>query len=396
VIDLGIMEKIAKRTRFCGDWYESEEELDKLKGRVGDYLDLARCVWPTEHKLPDHITKACEKVIARKPEYRFFGLLELMEAIAEKLERENGIEVNPKTQVLVTTGAAEAIFLAIFSFIESNDEFIMGDPGYLPGYEPNVLMAGGRVVHIQAKEERNFELDPEDIEKGITRRTKIINITTPENPTGAVMQKSDLEVIAEIAKKHDLVVLSNEVYGKLVYDGRKHVSIASLPGMEKRTLTINGFSKSFDMHGFRVGYIVGPEEVIRRMKNIQSHITVSVNDVGQYAALAALTGPQDWIKNAVKQFEKRRNLLVEGLNRIDGIKCNSPEGGHYVFPNIKAFGMPSSEFAKYLLQKAKVWVFPGSDFGIYGEGYLRISFMRPEKVIKEALKRIKMAVEDLQ
>lgn len=387
---------MAERTKFCGDWYENEEELSRIKEEIGDYLDLARCVWPVEHKLPEHITKVCKEVIDRKPEYRFFGLPELMEAIAEKLEKENGIEVNPKTQVLVTTGAAEAIFLAIFSFIEPGDEFVIGDPGYLPGYEPNILMAGGTLIHVQAREERNFELDPEDIERRITERTKIINITTPENPTGAVMQKGDLEVISEIAKKHDLVVISNEIYEKLVYDGRKNVSIASLPGMDERTLTINGFSKSFDMHGFRVGYIVGPEEVIRRMKNIQSHITVSVNDVGQHAALAALRGPQDWIENAVKQFEERRNILVNGLNKIHGIKCKFPEGGHYAFPNIKAFGMSSSEFAKFLLQKAKVWVYPGTDFGIYGEGYLRISFMRSEKVIKEALRRIKMATEDLQ
>ena len=390
-----IKEKMAERTKFVDNWFEREAQLEGMKKGIADLLNLARCTWPPERALPEHITKICKEVIDKKPDYRFFGLPELRRAIAEKLERENGVDVDSEKQVLITNGGMEAIYLAIFTFINHGDEFVMGNPGYVNAYESNILMAGGRLVHVPVREERNFELDPTDVEKKITSHTKIISVTSPENPTGAVMKKNDLAVIAEIAKKHDLVVFSNEIYEKLVYGGKRNVSIASLPDMEDRTLTINGVSKGYDLHGFRVGYLAGPEAAISRMKNMQSHLSCSINDVGQHAALAALRGPQGWIKDAVKEFEGRRNFLVKELNRIDGVKCLMPDGSMFAFPNIKEFGMSSFEFMKYLLEKARVWVHPGTLFGPYGEGYLRVSFSRSQEVLTEALERIKAALENL-
>lgn len=392
---MSIKGKLAKRVKFAACTLKEKEQSEEMKKGLVNVLDLARGIWPPEYALPVHIKKACKEVIDKEPRYQFFGLHELEQAIAEKLERENGIEVDPKKQVLITTGGQEAIFLTIFTFIDYGDELAMGDPGYLPGYEANILMAGGKLVHVPVREERNFELDPEDLEKKLTKRTKIISITSPENPTGAVIKKEDLEVIAEIAKKRDLIVLSNEIYEKLVFDGSRNVSVASLPGMENRTLTVNGFSKSYHMPGYRVGYVAGPEIAIRKMKNIQSHLTISVNDVGQHAALAALKGRQGWIEDAVKEFENRRSWLVKWLNSIEGVNCQMPDGGMYAFPNIKEFGMSSFKFAEYLLKKARVWVFHGTKFGPNGEGYLRISFLRSQKILREASERIKATLEEL-
>jgi len=392
---IGIKEKLSLRTKFVG--FSSEDEvMKKIKEGLPDALNLATGIWPPEFTLPEHITEACKKVIDKKPDYRPFGLPELRRAIAEKLEKENGIEVDPDKQVLITTGGMEAIYLVFLTFVDLGDEVTMGDPGYFLTHEADVLMAGGRVLQIPVREERNFELDPGNLEKRLTRNTKIISIISPENPTGAVMKKDDLEVIAEVAKRHDLIVLSNEIYEKLVYDGRANISIASFPGMEDRTLTINGFSKSYDLHGHRVGYIVGPESAIRKMMDIQYHTTFSVNDVGQYAALAALTGPQNWIVEAVKEFERRRDLFVKKLNQIEGIKCQMPDGAMYAFPNVKAFGLTSFELSKYLLEKAHVWVHRGTYFGPNGEGYLRICFLRSIDVLLEALDRMKTALEGLK
>lgn len=224
-----VKNKLSKRSSYALDEVETHEYSDKIRKSSVGILDLARSVWSAEHTLPEHIKSAAKKVIDRGPEIRLGGLPELREAIAEKLERDNDIDVDPETQVLVTTGGFEAIYLAISAFVDPSDEVTMGDPGYLSGYEPNVLMAGGSVVHIPVREDRNFRLCPEDLEKRLTRRTKIISIISPENPTGAIIRKENLEKIAEIAKKFNLVVLSNDVYEKLIYDGRTNSSIASFP-----------------------------------------------------------------------------------------------------------------------------------------------------------------------
>lgn len=354
--------------------------------------------WSPEHTLPAHILEAAKKAVDEHRNYIPFGLPELRQAIAEKLKTEDGVEVNPLTDVLITTGGIEAEHLAVWTLVDPSDEVIMADPEYRHSYEPNVLMAGGKMVYAPVKEERRFKLNPEDVEEKVTSKTRMIIIVTPSNPTGAIFDREDLDGVAEIAKKHDLIVLSDEVFDKLVYDGKKNLSIGSLPGMENRTLTLNSFSKSWNMAGFRIGYIAGAKELITRMANLQIHVTTSVSGIAQAAALAALEGPRGWLEAAVKEYEIRRNILVEGLNCIEGMECLKPEGGRCIFSNIEKYGLSSLEFAKYLLKKANVLVMPTMthQYGANAEKYVKIGFCRPKKTIKESIKRITVALEKLQ
>lgn len=369
-----------------------------IRNLIGNQtLDLGEG-WSPEHTLPDHILEAAKRAVDKHMHYIPFGLPELRQAIAEKLETENGIEVDPMTEVLITTGGIEAEHLAIWTLVDPGDEVMMADPEYRHSYEPNVVMAGGKMVYVTVEEERRFKLNSQDVEKKITRKTKMIIIITPSNPTGAILDRDDLNGIADIAKKNDLIVLSDEVFEKFVYDGKKNLSIGSLPGMENRTLTLNSFSKSWNMAGFRIGYIAGPKELINRMANLQIHVTTSVSEIAQAAALAALKGPRDWLETAVKEYETRRNMLVEELNHIEGIHCLKPEGGRCVFSNIEKYGMLSLEFAKYLLKEANVFVIPTltHQYGENAERYVKIGFCRPKKTITRSMKRIKVALDKLQ
>lgn len=389
-------EKLAKRTRFAPN--HKEEIYDpfmELPARFADFIDL-RPGWSPEHLLPEHIITACKNVIEGFSYYKFFGLSDLKQAIAEKLERENGIDINPKTQVLVTTGGLEAIWLTIWTLIDPGDEVIMADPGYLAGYESNIEMVGGQVVHVPSREERHFKVDPADIQANISKKTKILVIISPENPTGAIYDKADLEAIADMAKEHDLIVLSDEIFEKLVYDGAKNLSIGAFPDMEERTLTLNGFTKGYNMAGYRIGYIVGPKVFIQKMANIQFHMTVAPNEIGQYAALAALNGPQNWLEETIKEYGKRRDLLVAELNKIVGVKCLKPEGGFTAFPNVKKFGMSSLEMVRHLMTHAHVGIHGGVPlFGRNSEDYVVIGFCRPLEAIRVGIERIKDALEHL-
>jgi aspartate/methionine/tyrosine aminotransferase len=338
---------------------------------------------------------AAKRAVEEGCDYEMLGLPLLKSAIAEKLEGENGLEIDPEKELLVTAGGSEAIHLAILALIDPGDEVLMADPGYIAGYEPNVLMAGGKMTYIQATEENDFRTKSEDVENAITRRSKILVLVSPGHPTGTVLDKSDLEDISEIAIRHNLIVLSDEIFEKLVYDGRRHFSIGSFPGMEGRTITVNGFAKGYGMPGYRVGYAAGPREVIQMMADVQLHTTVSVNAVGQRAALAALQGPQDWIEKTVRTFEEHRNLFVKELNKMR-IKCSNPEGGFFAFPSISEFGMTSEEFSNHLLMEAHVLTKSGQTFfGVRSEGHVRMSFTPSTRVLEEALNRIRTSVENL-
>lgn len=392
--------ELAKRTRFAArDMEILQEQREFCLREIPDNADILdfRSGWSPEHHLPSHITKAAEEAIEKGSHYSYpLGVPELRQAIATKLMKENMVEVDPETQVLVTNGGSEAMFLAVWATIDPDDEVIMANPGYVHGFEPNVLMVGARMVYVPAREERNFKMDPQDIKKSVTNKTRMIIIVTPENPTGAMFNQDDLERIAEIAVKHDLMVISDEAFEKLTYDGKKNLSIGALPGMENRVLSIYGFAKSYNMPGYRVGYVVGPQVFIRKMSELQFHVTVSANEIGQYAALAALEGPQDWLEDAVREYNMRRNVLVEGLNRINGVKCQRPEGGFGAFVNMKEFGMTSLELSNYLLKKAHVKVGGGAPyFGANAEGYVKISFCRPRENILKGIDRIGIALEEL-
>lgn len=360
-----------------------------------DVLDL-RGGWSEEHLLPRNIIDSAKEAIERGYGYQFFGAPELRRAISKKLKADNGLEVDYQRELLVTAGGSEAIYLALFALIDPGDEVIMADPGYVAGYVQNILMAGGRMVYVPAREERRFKVDPEDVKKLVTKKTKLLLVISPDNPTGAIFDRRDLEGVAEIAIEHDLMVVSDEIFEKVIYDGKKNLSIGTFPGMENRTITINGFSKGYNMPEYRVGYVAGPKTVINRMANIQLHMTASVNAVGQRAALAALEGPQDWIEEAVKKYEERRNLFVERLNKIEGVRCLKPEAGFTAFPNIEEFGMSSEEFSNYLLREAHILTTSGTSFlGNRSEGHIKIGFSRPRQTLEKALDRMEAALEKI-
>jgi aminotransferase len=314
------------------------------------------------------------------------GLPELRKAVADKLKRDNNIEVDPDNEIIITVGAQEAILLAILGVVNPGEEIIVPEPRYTP-YDSIIRLAGGVMVPVKTKEENNFEVKAEDIEKLITDKTKAILLISPNNPTGAVISKENLQEIAELAKKEDLLVISDELYEKLIYDNTPYHSIASFPGMFERTLTVNGFSKSYSMTGWRVGYVAGPKELISPMLNLKYTTTICTTNVAQRAALAALKGPQSCIDEIVETYDERRKATMRRLDKL-GISYVAPKGTFYVFPNIKKFGMSSYDFASTILKNTGVFIFPGTVFGPSGEGYIRISILVPVEKIEEAFDRI--------
>jgi aspartate/methionine/tyrosine aminotransferase len=323
------------------------------------------------------------------------GILELREAIAEKLKKENNFEADPVTQICVTVGSQEAAYLAIMCTIEAGDEVLITDPSYYT-YRNCVHMAGGKPIFVPVKKENEFRLDPDDLEKMITSKSKMVIINSPCNPTGAVMAKDDLQAIDELAIKHNLLVLSDEIYEKITYDGQKHYSIAALSKEPGRIITVNGFSKAYAMTGWRVGYVVASKMIISEVVKMQQSALSSVTTFAQKGAVAALRGPQEPVLNMLKEFEKRREVIIDGLNKIEGFSVIKPKGAFYVFVDVRKLGKPSLEVSDYLLNEAKVVTTPGAAFGENGEGYIRISYATSIENIKEGLSRIKQAVEKLR
>lgn len=315
------------------------------------------------------------------------GILELREFVAKKLIIENKFRSINKDNIIITSGAVEAIILVLMAIIDPGDEVIVPDPGW-PNYDGQILLAGGKIVKAKLYEEDSFHLKAISIEKAITPNTKAIIINTPSNPTGAVSSKEELESICQIVKKYNLIVISDEPYEKIIYDDKKHVSIASLQNMFKHVITVNSFSKSYAMTGWRVGYACGSEEIINAMIKIQENFVASVNSSAQIAAIEALQGSQNSIKEKLLEYTKRRNYITSELNKISGISCILPEGSFYAFPNIKKTGYSSFEIAKLLLEEVQVVTTPGNAFGNGGEGYLRICFAGNMDTLKEGIERI--------
>jgi aminotransferase len=316
-----------------------------------------------------------------------YGLLELREKIARKLARENRLAVDPKTQVLITTGTSEALDLACRVLIEPGDEVLIPEPSYVC-YKPCVWFAYGVPVPVPTFEENDFRVTVRDLEKKFSKKTKLIIVASPNNPTGSVLRKKDLEAIAEFAVEHDLTVISDELYEHLIYDGGRHVSIGSLPGMRERTVTINGFSKAYAMTGWRIGYVAGSEEVIEAMMKVHQYGMLCAPTVSQHAAIEAFECASS-VKRMVGEYDRRRRLLVSGLNELPGVSCRMPKGAFYAFPNITETGMSSEKFSESLLSGVGVAVVPGATFGDCGEGYVRCSYSVSRDVIREALERMK-------
>jgi len=321
------------------------------------------------------------------------GIPELREAIARKLRRENGVDVDPENEVLVTHGGYAAIYASLQALIDPGDEVLLIEPAWT--YDGFIALAGGIKVPC-ALHGPSFELTREALESKASDRTKIILVSSPNNPTGDMLSREESEIVAEVAERRNLLVLSDEVYEKLVYDNLRHYSIASFPGMSDRTITVNSFSKTYAMTGWRIGYIAASKEVVTAVKKVVAYGYGCINAAVQKAAVEALTGSQDCVKEMLNEYDRRRHLIVKGLNEISGIECNKPKGAFYAFANVSSFKLSSQEFATMLLQKAKVATIPGSAFGSSGEGYLRISFATSQGSIVEGLDRIRKFVDVLR
>ena len=322
------------------------------------------------------------------------GLKELRMEIAAYLQRTQGLEYHYLSQIFVTVGGSEAIDLAMRAMINPGDEVLIPQPSYV-SYEPCVVMADGKPVVIELKEENQFRLTPEELEAAITPKTKILVMPFPNNPTGAIMEREDLEKLVPVIEKHDLFVVSDEIYGELTYGGKKHVSIAALPGMQERTILINGFSKAYAMTGWRLGYACGPKEVIRQMVKIHQYCIMCAPTTSQYAAVEALRNGDEDVRRMRESYDERRRFVLFTLKEM-GLPCFEPEGAFYVFPCIREFGMTSDEFATNLLKEEKVAIVPGTAFGNCGEGYLRISYAYSIESLKKALKRLENYVRRLR
>ena len=322
------------------------------------------------------------------------GLIELRQAIAEKLKIDNGITVDPASQICVTVGSQEAAFLALMCTIDHGDEVLIPEPGYYT-YRNCVEMADGKPISVPLKEENNFKLGPDDLEKKITSKTKMVVINSPCNPTGSVLTKNDLQAIDELARKHDFLILSDEIYEKIIYDNEKHYSVASFSKEPDRIVTLNGFSKAYAMTGWRIGYLVASKEIISQSVKLQQSAVASATTFAQKGAIEALRGPQDSIRKMAEEFTKRRDVIFDGLKKVKEFTVAKPKGAFYAFVNIRKLGKPSQELAEYLLNEAKVVTTPGVAFGSSGEGYLRISYANSVENIKKGLENIKEAVDKI-
>ena len=321
------------------------------------------------------------------------GLKELKIEIGRYLERRYGVSYNYNGEILVTVGGSEAIDIAMRAMLDPGDEVLIPQPSYV-SYEPCCILANGKPVIIELKAENQFRLTAEELEAAITPKTKLLVLPFPNNPTGAIMEKADLEAIAEVVIKHDLFVLSDEIYSELTYTD-KHVTIASLPGMKERTILINGFSKSYAMTGWRLGYACGPEVIIKQMTKIHQFAIMCAPTTSQYAAVEALKNGDEDVAKMREEYNGRRRYLMHRFKEM-GLECFEPFGAFYVFPCIKEFGMTSDEFVTELLQAQKVAVVPGTAFGSCGEGFIRISYAYSLDVLKKAMDRIEAFITDLR
>jgi len=321
------------------------------------------------------------------------GLMELREEICKYISRRYSVNYDPKTEVLVTVGGSEGIDGAIRALVAPRDEVIIPQPSFVC-YEPIVRLAGGVPVIVELKAENDFRLTASELRAAISDKTKALVFPFPSNPTGAIMEREDLESIAEVLRGTDICVISDEIYSELTYGDRRHVSIASIDGMRERTVMINGFSKSYSMTGWRMGYACAPAPIISQMTKIHQFAIMSAPTTSQYAAVDALKNGDDDVERMVGEYDMRRRLVVNGFNKI-GMPCFEPKGAFYCFPSIERTGMTSEEFCEKLLMSKKVAVVPGSAFGQCGEGFVRVSYCYSTEHIKEALSRIEEFLKEL-
>lgn len=359
----------------------------EAKGKEIIHLEIGEPDFDTPKNIVDAGIKALKEGYthygpsAGSPEFR--GV------IAKYISETRKINVNPD-QVVVTPGAKPIMFFGIFALANEGDEVIYPNPGF-PIYESVINFIGAKAVPIQLREENDFRLDTDELKKLVTDKTKMIIINSPANPTGGILTKDDLRVIADIALSRDIMVLADEIYSRIIYAGEHH-SISSFPGMQERTIILDGMSKTYAMTGWRLGYGVMREDLAALVAKLQTNSNSCTATFTQRAGIECLTGPQDDVDKMVAEFKKRRDVIVEGLNSIPKISCKTPQGAFYVFPNIKQVGWNAKKLADHLLEEAGVAVLAGTSFGEYGEGYIRISYANSVENIKKGLERIEKAL----
>ncbi len=322
------------------------------------------------------------------------GLDGLRKEICEFTKRKYNIEYNPLSEVLVTVGGSEAIDMAIRALVNYGEEVIIPQPSYVC-YEPIVRLAGGEPVIIETKAENDFKVTPEELKNALSEKTKLLILPYPCNPTGAIMEREDLEALAEILKNTNVVVISDEIYAELTFGGKRHISFASVADMKERTIVINGFSKTFSMTGWRLGYALGPKEILEQITKIHQYAIMCAPTVSQYAAIEALKNCDEAVEEMLEEYDSRRRLIVNGFNKV-GLTCREPKGAFYAFPCIASTGMTSEEFCEKLLHSKKVALVPGTAFGLGGEGFVRASYCYSVEHITEAIKRIGEFLEEIR
>ena len=356
------------------------------------HLEIGRPDFDT----PAHIKEAAKMALdeGRVHYTSNYGFPELRQAITQKLNRDNGLSYDPATEIIVTVGTNEAVFMAMMALLDPGDEVLIPDPCWLH-YFYCARMAGAVPISVPIREENEFNPRIEDFRSQITPKTRMMVINTPNNPTGAVYSYETLEELAQLAREMDLLVLSDEIYEKMVYGGNRHFSIGGFPGMRERTVTVNGFSKIYAMTGWRLGYAAADRELTSALIRIHQYTTVCATSFAQWGAIEALEGPQDDAQMMVKEFDRRRKLVYTELQEMPGIEVVEPKGAFYIFPNIKGLGKSTEELSSFLLDEAKIAVVPGTVLGNYGADYIRISYANSYENLEKAMDRMKDALSKM-
>jgi aspartate/methionine/tyrosine aminotransferase len=363
----------------------------QAQGRTITHLEIGEPDFAT----PAHIIDAAVRALEQGHTHYVPppGIAELREAVAEFLEHTGRLATSPD-RVIVTPGAKPVLWYVLHAVCEEGDEVLVPDPSF-PTYASLASFVGAKPIPVPLREEHGFRLDPSELASLVTDRTKLLIVSSPENPCGSALTREDVEAIASIAIEHDLVVLSDEIYWAIRYDGRPHVSVLDVDGMAERTVLLDGWSKTFAMTGWRLGFGVFPAWLVEPVTRLVINSVSCTAAFAQHAAIAALRGPWDPVEAMVAEFARRREVIVEGLNTVDGFSCARPSGAFYVFPNVRALGVPSREVERHLLDDAGVAVLSGTGFGVHGEGYLRLSYTAPVERIRGALDAIAVSVGEL-
>jgi aspartate/methionine/tyrosine aminotransferase len=371
--------------------FDAAQKLEK-QGRKIIHLEIGR----PDFNTPEHIVEAAiDALRAGKHHYSpNAGIPELRQAISDKFSSEYNLEYNPQNEVVVSNGVAEGVYVAIHALLNPGDEILIPDPRWL-SYDVDAITNFVNPVDYTLLEDSGFQPDPEEIEEKITGRTKMILVASPSNPTGGVTRKAVLERIAELAIKHDLLVLSDEIYEKIVYPPAKHASITTFQDMRERTILLNGFSKFYSMTGWRLGYVLGPSELVNPILRYHQYMITSTNTFAQWGAVTALKGSQEPSHAMVREFQKRRDYMYEAINKIPGFRCPKPDGAFYLFPSIKETGMDGFRMAEMLLEKAGVATVAGECFGKKGAGHIRISYSNSLDNLKAAVKKIESVMSEI-